>query len=124
MHELAVGLAACGRNGLGHFEMIRAVGLNLPLARSGGRRAQRVERALERAHGDGPQAVALLNRLALLGEAQNAVQGLDRSRPHQRVHSPTAASDASAARMKDHEALAIGGQRARQRALRLMSREA
>ena len=82
-------------------------------------RRERIEGALQRAHRDGPQAVALVDDLALLGEAQHTVDRAGRGgRRTSESMRAAAARDAAAARMEDDVALVGRGQRRGQIRLR------
>ncbi len=63
---------------------------------------QRAERALQRPHGDRAQAIALVDHLTLLGDAQHRIARGGRGGTHQRIDAAAAQRDAAAPRVHDH----------------------
>ena len=96
----------------------------MPLRRAAECQRERVEGALQRAHRDGPQAITLVDDLALLGEAQHAVHRARGRGAHQRIDARTAARDAAAARVEDDVAFVGRGERRGEIRLRAVGGEA
>ncbi len=120
---MPVSLAAGRRESGGATDVIGRIRSQHTQLRRRGRQAQRTESALQGSHGDRPEAVSLLDRLALLSQAQHAVHSSGRSGFDDSVDTSATASNAPATSVEDNMSFTGRGQHLGQRPLRLVNGE-